>query len=167
MRRQGNCHDDHVCMTHHLWSNLNQRIYAYLDSVSLEALVKHQVRPDADMTVLKSVRRRSRMPSARDRRGLRSRMNFAPSTSTGTRPRHSIRRCARPCCPGSAPPSRRFGNASSRHEYGCRARAADEARAGCRGGRGACYGGDLHQRLGSQQSLPRGARPTSNRAWWR
>ena len=57
-----NCHDDHVCMTHHLWSNLNQRIYAYLDSVSLEALVKHQVRPDADMTVLKSVRRRSRMP---------------------------------------------------------------------------------------------------------
>ena len=57
-----NCHDDHVCMTHHLWSNLNQRIYAYLDSVSLEALVKHQVRPDADMSVLKSVRRRSRMP---------------------------------------------------------------------------------------------------------
>ena len=57
-----NCHDDHVCMTHHLWSNLNQRIYAYLDSVSLEALVKRQVRPDPDMTVLKSVRRRSRMP---------------------------------------------------------------------------------------------------------
>ncbi len=49
-------------MTHHLWSNLNQRIYAYLDSVSLEALVKRQVRPDPDMTVLKSVRRRSRMP---------------------------------------------------------------------------------------------------------
>lgn len=57
-----NCHDDHVCSTHHLWSNLNQRIYAYLDSVTLDALVSHQVRPDPDMTVLKSIRRRSRMP---------------------------------------------------------------------------------------------------------
>ena len=54
-----NCHDEQRCMTHHLWSNLNQRIYAYLDSVSLSALVKREVKPDADMAVLKSIRRRA------------------------------------------------------------------------------------------------------------
>ena len=54
-----NCHDEQRCMTHHLWSNLNKRMYAYLDSVSLSALVKREVKPDADMAVLKSIRRRA------------------------------------------------------------------------------------------------------------
>ena len=54
-----NCHDAQRCMTHHLWSNLNKRMYAYLDSVSLSALVKREVKPDADMAVLKSIRRRA------------------------------------------------------------------------------------------------------------
>lgn len=54
-----NCHDDQRCMTHDLWSNLNKRMYEYLDSVSLGALVKQQIKPDPDMSVLKEVRRRA------------------------------------------------------------------------------------------------------------
>ena len=54
-----NCHDEQRCMTHHLWSNLNKRMYAYLDSVSLSALVEREVKPDADMAVLKNLRRRA------------------------------------------------------------------------------------------------------------
>ncbi|MGL1833835.1 Fe-S cluster assembly transcriptional regulator IscR [Rhodocyclaceae bacterium SMB388] len=54
-----NCHDEHRCMTHDLWANLNKRMYEYLDSVTLEALVKQQLKPDPDMNVLKEVRRRA------------------------------------------------------------------------------------------------------------
>lgn len=54
-----NCHDAHRCMTHDLWANLNKRMYAYLDSVTLQALVERKVKPDADMAVLKSIRRRA------------------------------------------------------------------------------------------------------------
>jgi Rrf2 family iron-sulfur cluster assembly transcriptional regulator len=54
-----NCHDEHRCMTHDLWANLNKRMYEYLDSVSLGALVRQQVKADADMSVLKDVRRRA------------------------------------------------------------------------------------------------------------
>ncbi len=37
-----NCHDDHRCMTHDLWANLNVRMRDYLDSVTLADLVEHQ-----------------------------------------------------------------------------------------------------------------------------
>ncbi len=37
-----NCHDEHRCMTHELWSTLNGKIYAYLSSVSLAELVNAQ-----------------------------------------------------------------------------------------------------------------------------
>ncbi|MEW6132271.1 MAG: Fe-S cluster assembly transcriptional regulator IscR [Pseudomonadota bacterium] len=37
-----NCHEDHRCMTHELWTNLNQKIYEYLDSVTLAELVTKQ-----------------------------------------------------------------------------------------------------------------------------
>ncbi|MDQ8021016.1 MAG: Fe-S cluster assembly transcriptional regulator IscR [Moraxellaceae bacterium] len=37
-----NCHDDGRCMTHELWSNLNRTMYAYLESVTLAALVDQQ-----------------------------------------------------------------------------------------------------------------------------
>ena len=37
-----NCQDDHRCMTHDLWANLNKRMYEYLDSVSLADLVEQQ-----------------------------------------------------------------------------------------------------------------------------
>ncbi|MGD9871372.1 MAG: Fe-S cluster assembly transcriptional regulator IscR [Thauera sp.] len=58
-----NCHDAHRCMTHDLWSNLNRRMYAYLDSVTLDALVNRRIQPDGDMAVLKNIRRRA-MPSS-------------------------------------------------------------------------------------------------------
>ncbi|QDF97403.1 Fe-S cluster assembly transcriptional regulator IscR [Azoarcus sp. DD4] len=54
-----NCHDEHRCVTHDLWANLNKRMYAYLDSVSLGALVQREIKPDPDMNVLKDVRRRA------------------------------------------------------------------------------------------------------------
>ncbi|BAN35082.1 transcriptional regulator, BadM/Rrf2 family [Sulfuricella denitrificans skB26] len=38
----GNCHDEHECMTHELWTNLNGKIYDYLASVTLAHLVAQQ-----------------------------------------------------------------------------------------------------------------------------
>ncbi len=38
----GNCHDDLPCMTHELWTNLNVKIFDYLQSVSLAQLVASQ-----------------------------------------------------------------------------------------------------------------------------
>ena len=37
-----NCHDEHRCMTHDLWSTLNAKMYDYLASVSLAELVERQ-----------------------------------------------------------------------------------------------------------------------------
>lgn len=38
----GNCHDEHECMTHDLWTNLNAKIFEYLASVKLSHLVAQQ-----------------------------------------------------------------------------------------------------------------------------
>lgn len=38
-----NCLDDHRCMTHELWSNLNKRIQDYLNAVTLASLVEQQL----------------------------------------------------------------------------------------------------------------------------
>lgn len=61
-----NCHDAHRCMTHDLWANLNKRMYAYLDSVTLDALVNRRVQPDADMAVLRNIRRRATPSTVRE-----------------------------------------------------------------------------------------------------
>ena len=37
-----NCHEEHICMTHNLWANLNSRMYDYLSSVTLADLVNEQ-----------------------------------------------------------------------------------------------------------------------------
>ncbi|MCX9156530.1 Fe-S cluster assembly transcriptional regulator IscR [Niveibacterium sp. 24ML] len=37
-----NCQDEHRCMTHDLWTNLNKRMYEYLHSVNLGGLVAQQ-----------------------------------------------------------------------------------------------------------------------------
>lgn len=37
-----NCHEDHRCMTHDLWTSLNHRILEYLSGVTLEDLVASQ-----------------------------------------------------------------------------------------------------------------------------
>ena len=36
-----NCHDEKRCMTHDLWSTLNEKMYEYLSSVSLADLIAH------------------------------------------------------------------------------------------------------------------------------
>ena len=54
-----NCHDEHRCMTHDLWANLNKRMYEYLDSVTLEALVMRKVTPEKDVSRIKDTRRRA------------------------------------------------------------------------------------------------------------
>ena len=38
-----NCRDDQRCMTHDLWTNLNKRIFEYLESVTLAQLVASQL----------------------------------------------------------------------------------------------------------------------------
>lgn len=38
----GNCHDEHECMTHDLWTSLNAKIFEYLASVKLSHLVARQ-----------------------------------------------------------------------------------------------------------------------------
>jgi Rrf2 family iron-sulfur cluster assembly transcriptional regulator len=37
-----NCHDEHRCLTHDLWTGLNAHIYDYLDSITLATLVARQ-----------------------------------------------------------------------------------------------------------------------------
>jgi Rrf2 family iron-sulfur cluster assembly transcriptional regulator len=46
-----NCHDDHPCMTHVLWTSLNTRMFDYLSSVNLAELVRQQRPADAPMPV--------------------------------------------------------------------------------------------------------------------
>lgn len=56
-----NCHDEHRCLTHDLWTNLNRRMYAYLESVTLGALVKSEIRPDPETAVMKNMYQRVRV----------------------------------------------------------------------------------------------------------
>ena len=37
-----NCQDDHRCMTHHLWAQLNERVFDFLESIKLHDLVEQQ-----------------------------------------------------------------------------------------------------------------------------
>ena len=46
-----NCHDEHRCMTHDLWSTLNAKMYEYLSSVSLADLVNRQKAKEAMPTL--------------------------------------------------------------------------------------------------------------------
>jgi Rrf2 family iron-sulfur cluster assembly transcriptional regulator len=39
---QGNCHDEHACMTHDLWITLNNKIFEYLSSINLAQLAAKQ-----------------------------------------------------------------------------------------------------------------------------
>ena len=59
-----NCHDEHTCMTHVLWTNLNARMFEYLSSVNLAELVRQQ-RPDAALDSASFVR-----PARRARRSI-------------------------------------------------------------------------------------------------
>ncbi|QID18056.1 Fe-S cluster assembly transcriptional regulator IscR [Nitrogeniibacter mangrovi] len=54
---KANCQDDHRCMTHDLWTNLNKRMFDYLDSVTLHGLVEQQHAREAKVSVLKDQRK--------------------------------------------------------------------------------------------------------------
>ena len=47
-----NCLDEHRCMTHDLWTNLNRRMYEYLHSVTLGSLVEQQRQRTGQVSVL-------------------------------------------------------------------------------------------------------------------
>jgi len=47
-----NCQDEHRCMTHELWTNLNRRMYEYLHSVTLANLVEQQRQKKGQVSVL-------------------------------------------------------------------------------------------------------------------
>ncbi|MCK6395383.1 Fe-S cluster assembly transcriptional regulator IscR [Zoogloea sp.] len=51
-----NCHDEHRCMTHELWTNLNRRMYEYLHSVTLASLVEQQRQKAGPVSVLRDER---------------------------------------------------------------------------------------------------------------
>ena len=49
---KGNCHDgENPCMTHQLWMNLNDRMFEYLNSVTLAELIQQQ-HPETTVSVL-------------------------------------------------------------------------------------------------------------------
>lgn len=64
-----NCQDDHRCMTHDLWENLNRHMFSYLDSVSLAQLVKSGGR-GAQTSVLQDQRGKPRARAATKPREL-------------------------------------------------------------------------------------------------
>jgi len=47
-----NCQEDRRCMTHNLWATLNDKLYEYLNSVTLQDLVNEQLAKDGNVTVL-------------------------------------------------------------------------------------------------------------------
>ena len=47
-----NCQEDKRCMTHNLWATLNEKLYDYLNSVTLQDLVDEQLSKDGNVTVM-------------------------------------------------------------------------------------------------------------------
>jgi len=51
-RGMQNCQDDKHCMTHNLWAGLNEKLYEYLNSVTLRDLVNEQLAKEGAVAVL-------------------------------------------------------------------------------------------------------------------
>lgn len=47
-----NCQEDKRCMTHNLWATLNDKLYEYLNSVTLQDLVNEQLAKDGTVSVI-------------------------------------------------------------------------------------------------------------------
>ncbi|MFZ0105373.1 MAG: Fe-S cluster assembly transcriptional regulator IscR [Thiobacillus sp.] len=58
-----NCHDDHRCLTHDLWTGLNAHIYDYLDSITLASLAARKDECEQKQKVMQD-RRVSKMTLA-------------------------------------------------------------------------------------------------------
>ncbi|KPK18069.1 MAG: hypothetical protein AMJ67_11720 [Betaproteobacteria bacterium SG8_41] len=61
-----NCRDEQKCLTHDLWATLNQRIFGYLESVTLRQLVESQKAKESGVTQVHDMREApvKRTPSA-------------------------------------------------------------------------------------------------------
>lgn len=57
---KGNCKDEKPCMTHELWTSLNEKMYQYLDGIPLAELVEKQRQVPGHAAVLRDERPRSR-----------------------------------------------------------------------------------------------------------
>lgn len=64
-----NCHDEHRCMTHDLWSTLNSKMYDYLSSVTLAELVDRQKHKLAGQTPVVLEDKRGQNPQPRSKTG--------------------------------------------------------------------------------------------------
>jgi Rrf2 family iron-sulfur cluster assembly transcriptional regulator len=51
-----NCRDEQKCLTHDLWATLNQRIFDYLESVTLRQLVESQKEKQSGVTHMHDMR---------------------------------------------------------------------------------------------------------------
>ena len=51
-----NCHDDQKCITHDLWASLNQRIFEYLGSMTLQQLVDNQRAKESGVVTMHDMR---------------------------------------------------------------------------------------------------------------
>ena len=51
-----NCHDEQKCLTHDLWATLNERIFGYLESVTLRQLVDNQRAKEARVNPVRDMR---------------------------------------------------------------------------------------------------------------
>lgn len=71
-----NCKEDHRCMTHDLWSTLNQKMYEYLTSVSLDDLVA-QYRGKRGVVVNLAGVRSSRKNVLRDKKETRGSVSLS------------------------------------------------------------------------------------------
>ena len=56
-RGMENCQEDKRCMTHNLWATLNEKLYDYLNSVTLQDLVTEHLAKNGNVTVLMDRRR--------------------------------------------------------------------------------------------------------------
>jgi Rrf2 family iron-sulfur cluster assembly transcriptional regulator len=60
-----NCHDEHRCMTHDLWTTLNIKMFEYLSSVTLAELVYREKLKHVGTAVMEDQRRLGPQPRAR------------------------------------------------------------------------------------------------------
>lgn len=59
---KGDCHEERQCITHDLWMGLNEKIFDYLENVTLQQLIdSHNKRPTdiSDITLSKTVKPQS------------------------------------------------------------------------------------------------------------
>jgi Rrf2 family iron-sulfur cluster assembly transcriptional regulator len=69
-----NCHDEHRCMTHDLWSTLNAKMFDYLASVTLADLVEREKAKRGSGTIVLEDKRLGPQPRIR---GSREKMPVA------------------------------------------------------------------------------------------